>query len=121
VAGFGKIVYRIAGKFGEFDESSLIHQTKIIQISTYNYNLLAESIHLPNVFCQMLETSEFAKHSHYIVFWECCKILRNNNLNIQYNITFLVTIQELIVGDNMSICSLLKGLSRWLSRIIVIE
>jgi len=41
-------MYRIAGKFGEFGESSLICQTKTIQISTYNYNLLAESIHLPN-------------------------------------------------------------------------
>jgi len=43
-------MYRIVGKFGEFGESSLIHQTKTIQISTYNYNLLAESIHLPNFF-----------------------------------------------------------------------
>jgi len=44
--------YCIAGKFGEFGESFVIHQTKTIQISTYNYNLLAESIHLPNFFCQ---------------------------------------------------------------------
>ena len=28
--------YRIAGKFGEFGESSAIRQTKTIQISTYN-------------------------------------------------------------------------------------
>ena len=28
--------YRIAGKFGEFAESSMNRQTKIIQISTYN-------------------------------------------------------------------------------------
>jgi len=40
--------YHIVGKFGEFGESSVIHQTKTIQISTYNYNLLAESIHSPN-------------------------------------------------------------------------
>jgi len=26
----------------------MIHQIKTIQISTYNYDLLAESIHLPN-------------------------------------------------------------------------
>jgi len=39
--------YRIAGKFGE---SRAIHQTKTIQISTYNYNLLGESIHSPNFF-----------------------------------------------------------------------
>ena len=29
-------IYRIAGKFGEFGESSAIRQTKTIQISTYN-------------------------------------------------------------------------------------
>jgi len=47
--------YRIAGKFGlvgrkfsEFGKSSLICQTKAIQISTYNYNLLVESSHSPN-------------------------------------------------------------------------
>jgi len=50
--------YHIAGKFGE---SSLIRQTKSIQISTYNYNLLDESIHSPNFFRQMIKTSEFAK------------------------------------------------------------
>jgi len=48
-------------KFGEFGESSVIRQTKTTQISTYNYNLLAESIHSPNFFRQMLETSKFAK------------------------------------------------------------
>ena len=41
-------VYRIAGKFGEFGESSMIRQTKTIQIFTYNYYLMAESIHSPN-------------------------------------------------------------------------
>jgi len=46
-------------KFGEFGESSLIRQTKTIQISTYNHNLLAEFIHSPNFFCQMLKTSKF--------------------------------------------------------------
>jgi len=40
-------VYHIVGEFGE---SSMICQTKTIQISTYNYNLLDESIHLPNFF-----------------------------------------------------------------------
>jgi len=54
-------LYRIVGKFGKLGESSAIRQTKTIQISTYNYNLLAESIHSPNFFCQMLKTSEFAK------------------------------------------------------------
>jgi len=48
-------------KFGKFGESSVIRQTKTIQISTYDYNLLAESIHFPNFFCQMLKTSKFTK------------------------------------------------------------
>jgi len=55
------LYYHIAGKFGEFGKSSVICQTKTIQISTYNYNLSTEFIHLPNFFCQMLETSKFAK------------------------------------------------------------
>jgi len=50
--------YHIAGKFGEFGKSSVIHQTKTIQISTYDYNLLAEFIHSPNFFHQMLKTSQ---------------------------------------------------------------
>jgi len=44
------MLYRIVEKFGQFDGSSLIRQAKAIQISTYNYNLLAESIHSPNFF-----------------------------------------------------------------------
>jgi len=60
----------LAGR--KFGESFVIHQTKAMQISTYNYNLLAESIHLPNFFHQMLKTSKFAKPSptklsHYMV------------------------------------------------------
>ena len=35
-------------KFGEFGELSVIRQTKTIQIFTYNYYLMAESIHSPN-------------------------------------------------------------------------
>ena len=31
-----EITIRIAGKFGKFGESSMIRQTKTIQISTYN-------------------------------------------------------------------------------------
>jgi len=60
--------YRIVGKFGKFGKSSVIRQTKTIQISTYKYNLLAESIHLPNFFCQMLKMSKFTKLSHYVVY-----------------------------------------------------
>jgi len=37
-------------KFGEFGKSFMIRQTKTIQISTYNHNLLAEAIHSPNFF-----------------------------------------------------------------------
>jgi len=52
-------------KFGEFGKSQAIHQTNFIQISTHNYNLSAESIHLPNFFRQMLKTSKFTKlYSH---------------------------------------------------------
>ena len=36
----------------KFGKSFLNCQTKTIQISTYNYNLLAESIHLPNIFAK---------------------------------------------------------------------
>jgi len=60
-----KCKYVVPGKFGKFaiGKSSLIHQTKTIQISTYNYNLLAESIDLPNFFHQMVKTSKFATFS----------------------------------------------------------
>jgi len=42
-------------KFGEFGKLQVICQTKTIQISTYNYNLLAESIHSPNFFAKAFE------------------------------------------------------------------
>jgi len=45
-------------KLGEYGESSLICQTKTIQISIYSYILLAESIYLPNFFHQILKTSK---------------------------------------------------------------
>ena len=54
------VKYRIAGKFGEFGELSVIRQTKTIQIFTYNYYLMAESIHSRNA-----HNSEFAKLSRY--------------------------------------------------------
>jgi len=43
------IPYSAGRKFGE---SSMICQSKTIQISTYNYNLLAKSIHSPNFFAK---------------------------------------------------------------------
>ena len=55
--------YRIAGKFGEFGESSVICQTKTIQIFTYNYYLMAESIHSPNFSSPNVHNIEFAKLS----------------------------------------------------------
>jgi len=58
----------VGRKFGEFGESPVIRQTKTIQISTYNYNLLAESIHSPNFFCQMLKTGKFTKLFHCQTF-----------------------------------------------------
>ena len=58
-------IYRIAGKFGEL---SVIRQTKTIQIFTYNYYLMAESIHSPNFSSQNTHNSEFAKLSHCQTF-----------------------------------------------------
>ena len=52
------MAYRIAGKFGEFGESSVICQTKTIQIFTYNYYLMAESIHSPNFSSPNVHNSE---------------------------------------------------------------
>ena len=50
--------YRIAGKFGEFGESSTICQTKTIQIGTYIINnLLADLLIHQTFFRQMFETS----------------------------------------------------------------
>jgi len=43
-------VYRESLAGSKFGESSVIRQTKTIQIFTYNYNLLAASIHSPNFF-----------------------------------------------------------------------
>jgi len=63
-----KYVYCIAVKFGEFGKSFLVCKTKTIQIFTYNYNLLAESIHSPNFICQMIKISKFAKLFCYMVY-----------------------------------------------------
>ena len=52
-------VYRIAGKFGKFGKSSVIRQTKTIQ--------LAELLIRQTFFCQMLEKNQFAKLSRYTV------------------------------------------------------
>ncbi len=54
-------MYRIAGKFGEFGESSVIHQTKTIQIFTYNYYLMAESIYSPNFSSPNAHNSEICQ------------------------------------------------------------
>ena len=55
------------GKFGKFGESSMIHQTKTIQISIYNKHLLADLLIRQTYFCQMLEKSQFVKLSRYMV------------------------------------------------------
>ena len=52
--------YRMEGNFGrgnvgEFGESSVIRQTKTIQISTYHNNLLADLLIHQTFFCQMLK------------------------------------------------------------------
>ena len=65
-------IFHIAGKFGrakfgEFGESFVIHQTKIIQISTYNTLSIGWSINLLNFLSQKLKQSQFAKLSRYMV------------------------------------------------------
>jgi len=55
------VKYHIAGKFGKFGESSIIRQTKTIQISTYNYNLCLNLFIRQTFYCQMLKTSKFVK------------------------------------------------------------
>ena len=62
------IIYRIVGKFGEFGESPVIRQTKTIQIFTYNYYLMAESIHSPNFSSPNAHNSEFTKLSRCQTF-----------------------------------------------------
>ena len=53
------------GKFGKFGELSAICQTKLVL--TIN-NLLADLLIRQTLFCQMLETSQFAKHSPHQTF-----------------------------------------------------
>ena len=55
------------GKFGEFGELSAIHQTKTIRLVLQINNLLADLLIHQTFICQMLETSQFAKLSHYTV------------------------------------------------------
>ena len=62
------VIYRIVGKFGEFGELSVICKTKTIQIFTYNYYLMPESIHLPNFSSPNAHNSEFAKLSRRQTF-----------------------------------------------------
>jgi len=60
----------LAGR--KFGELRAIFQTKTIQISTYNYNLLAdESIHSPNLFSPNLLRTEFTKlyaHQTFLLY-----------------------------------------------------
>ena len=59
--------YRIAGKFGKFGLLSAILPTKLIL--TIN-NLLADLLICQTFFCQMFETSQFTKLSHYtVILW----------------------------------------------------
>ena len=59
--------YRIAAG-GKFGESSVIHQIKTIQIFTYNYYPMAESIHSPNFSSPNAHNSEFVKLSRRQTF-----------------------------------------------------
>ena len=47
----------VGGKFGKFGKSSMIHQTKTIQIN----NPLANVLICQTIFYQMLKKSQFAK------------------------------------------------------------
>ena len=63
----------MAGKFvgekiGKFGESSVIRQTKIIQIKLTINNLLADLLIRQTFFRQMLEKSQYAKFSRYTVY-----------------------------------------------------
>ena len=60
--------YRIAGKFGKFGKLSVIHQTKTIQINSYNYNLMALSIHSPNFSLPNIQKVQFTKFSLHQTF-----------------------------------------------------
>ena len=55
--------YCIAGKFDEFGESFVIHQTKTIKLILTINNLLADLLICQTFSCQMLEKSQFAKLS----------------------------------------------------------
>ena len=109
-------VYRIAGKFGEFGESSVIHQTKTIQIFTYNYYLMAESIHSPNFsspnahnseICQTLSPPNFPAMRYYTSF-------SANNSFMEYFCMLLSCelfgIQECFSVNNKATSSLLGGI-----------
>ena len=50
------------GKFGEFGELSAIHQNKLVLKIN---NLLTDLLIRQTFVCQMLETSQFTKLSHY--------------------------------------------------------
>ena len=58
------MLYHIAGKFGEFGESSLIRQSKLVLTIK---NLLANLLIRQTFFHQMLDKSQLAKLSHYTV------------------------------------------------------
>ena len=55
--------YTIVGKFGNFGKSSVICQTKIIQLVLTINNLLADLLIRQNFFRQMLNKSQFTKLS----------------------------------------------------------
>jgi len=76
------------GKFDEFDKSWPNPQTKTIQISTYNYNLLAESIHSSNFISSNVEIENLPnfndiKASQYTV---CSTESIDTNTSLYHNI-----------------------------------
>jgi len=65
----------IAGKFGEFGKSSMIRQTKTIQISPYNYKLLAEIYSFAKLFfakcSKRVNLPNFCPANLYSISCEC--------------------------------------------------
>jgi len=109
----------IAGKFGKFGKLPLFCQTKTIQISTYNYNLLAESIHSPNFFCQMFKMCKFAKLLPCQTFplYSTCSMIKSmpachtyylHCILIYWYIYSSTSTKFLLLGTSVDDCSILE-------------
>ena len=74
----------MGGKFGEFGKSTMIRQTKTIQVVVMTVNnLLADLLICQTFFRQMLKKNQFTKLSHYMV---ASMIVNNYYLDIREDI-----------------------------------